>query len=273
MEMNGFFLIAGPCVIESEKLCMEVAEKLCTLTSKYRMPLIFKASYRKENRTRVDSFTGIGDHKGLEILQTIQHYFDIRVTTDVHTPDEALMAAEYGIDIIQIPAFLCRQTSLLKAAAQTGRNINVKKGQFLAPEQMQFVVEKLLQFGATMDKIILTERGTQFGYTDLIFDVRSIPKMKSLKVPVVLDVTHSLQSPNQTCGVTGGDPSMISSLAAAGVACGIDGIFVETHPRPHDALSDGSNMLPLDKMESLIRRIIAFREAYVKFEKEIQQPT
>lgn len=273
MEMNGFFLIAGPCVIESEKLCMEVAEKLCTLTSKYRMPLIFKASYRKENRTRVDSFTGIGDHKGLEILQTIQHYFDIRVTTDVHTPDEALMAAEYGIDIIQIPAFLCRQTSLLKAAAQTGRNINVKKGQFLAPEQMQFVVEKLLQFGATMDKIILTERGTQFGYTDLIFDVRSIPKMKRLNVPVVLDVTHSLQMPNQACGVAGGDPSMITTLAAAGVACGVDGIFVETHPRPQDALSDGNNMLALDKMELLIRSIITFRKTYVKLEKELQQHT
>ncbi len=181
------------------------------------------------------------------------------------------MAAEYGIDIIQIPAFLCRQTSLLKAAAQTGKTVNVKKGQFLAPGQMRFVVEKLLQFGATRDKIMLTERGTQFGYSDLIFDVRSIPKMKKLDVPVVLDVTHSLQLPNQEKGVAGGEPGLIASMAAAGVAAGVDGIFVETHPRPQEALSDGSNMLPLDRMDDMIRRIVAFRQAYVKLNKEIQE--
>jgi len=268
MDLDNFFLIAGPCVVESEKLCMEVAEKLCFLTAKYNLRLVFKASYRKENRTRVDSFTGIGDHRGLEILQTVKNYFNLIVTTDVHTPDEALMATEYGIDIIQIPAFLCRQTSLLKAAAQTGKAVNVKKGQFLSPTQMQFVVEKLLQFGATMERIILTERGTQFGYSDLIFDVRSIPIMKRLNVPVVLDVTHSLQMPNQVNGVSGGDPSLISTLAAAGVAAGVDGLFVETHPRPMDALSDGNIMLPLDQMESFIRRIIAFRKTYLNIEKE-----
>ncbi|HHV04580.1 MAG: 3-deoxy-8-phosphooctulonate synthase [Bacteroidales bacterium] len=268
MELNGFFLISGPCVIESEKLCMEIAERLCSLTAKYDLPLIFKSSYRKENRTRVDSFTGIGDRNGLEILQTIKQYYGIRVTTDVHTPNEALMAAEYGIDIIQIPAFLCRQTSLLKAAAQTGKMVNVKKGQFLAPDQMRFVVEKLLQFGATKDKIILTERGTQFGYSDLIFDVRSIPKMKKLGVPVVLDITHSLQIPNQERGIAGGEPELIGSMAAAGVACGVDGIFVETHPRPQEALSDGSNMLNLSKMEDLIRTIIALRQTYISIHKE-----
>lgn len=269
MELNSFFLISGPCVIESEQLCVEVAEKLCSLTTKYKVPLIFKSSYRKENRTRVDSFTGIGDRKGLEILQFIRQHYGIPVTTDVHTPDEALMAVDYDIDIIQIPAFLCRQTSLLKAAAETGKTVNVKKGQFLAPEQMRFVVEKLLRFGATKDKIILTERGTQFGYSDLIFDVRSIPKMKKLGVPVVLDVTHSLQQPNQERGVAGGQPELIAHMAAAGVSCGVDGIFVETHPRPHEAFSDGSNMLRLSNMENLLRTIVAFRQTYINLHRTI----
>jgi len=271
MDLQGFFLISGPCVIESEKICMDTAEKLLQITQKFRIPLIFKASYRKENRTRINSFTGIGDRNGLEVLQNIRQYFGIQVTTDVHTPDEALMAAEYDVDIIQIPAFLCRQTSLLKAAAQTGKKVNVKKGQFLAPDQMRFVVEKLLQFGALRNNIILTERGAQFGYTDLIFDVRSIPKMQKLQVPVVLDVTHSLQKPNQIRGVAGGDPQMISTLAAAGVAAGADGLFLETHPNPLEALSDGSNMLPLDQMEALVRKIIAFRQTYLMTQQDIQE--
>jgi 2-dehydro-3-deoxyphosphooctonate aldolase (KDO 8-P synthase) len=271
MDLQGFFLISGPCVVESEKICMETAEKLVQITQKYGIPLVFKASYRKENRTRIDSFTGIGDQNGLEVLQNIRQYFGIEVTTDVHTPDEAVVAAQYDVDIIQIPAFLCRQTSLLKAAAQTGKKVNVKKGQFLAPEQMRFVVEKLLQFGATKDKIFLTERGAQFGYTDLIFDVRSIPKMKKLHVPVILDVTHSLQKPNQEKGVAGGDPKLISTLAAAGVAAGADGLFIETHPNPAEALSDGSNMLPLDQMETLVRKIIAFRQTYLMTQQDIQE--
>ncbi len=271
MDLQGFFLISGPCVVESEKICMETAEKLLQITQKYGIPLIFKASYRKENRTRIDSFTGIGDRNGLEVLQNIREYFGVEITTDVHTPDEALMAAEYDVDIIQIPAFLCRQTSLLKAAAQTGKKVNVKKGQFLAPEQMRFVVEKLLQFGAIREKIMLTERGAQFGYTDLIFDVRSIPIMQKLHVPVILDVTHSLQKPNQTRGISGGDPQMISTLAAAGVASGADGLFIETHPNPAEALSDGSNMLPLNQMEVLVRKIIAFRQTYIITKQDIQE--
>ncbi|MDD5284040.1 MAG: 3-deoxy-8-phosphooctulonate synthase [Bacteroidales bacterium] len=271
MDLKGFFLISGPCVVESEKICMETAEKLVQITHKYNIPLIYKASYRKENRTRIDSFMGIGDRNGLEILQNIRQYFGIEITTDVHTPDEALMAAEYDVDIIQIPAFLCRQTTLLKAAAQTGKKVNVKKGQFLAPEQMRFVVEKLLQFGAIREHIMLTERGAQFGYTDLIFDVRSIPIMKKLHVPVVLDVTHSLQKPNQTRGIAGGDPKMISTMAVAGVAAGADGLFLETHPNPAQALSDGSNMLPLEQMESLVCKVVAFRQTYLMSQQDIQE--
>jgi 2-dehydro-3-deoxyphosphooctonate aldolase (KDO 8-P synthase) len=194
-------------------------------------------------------FYGIGDRKALEILQRIKETYKIRVITDIHLPEEAFLAATYHIDILQIPAFLCRQTSLLKAAAKTGKCVNVKKGQFLAPGQMQFVVDKLLQFGCDRSKIFLTERGTQFGYSDLIFDVRGIPEMQSFGVPVILDVTHSLQQPNKSKGVAGGRPGMITTLATAGVSIGVDGLFIETHPRPEEALSDGANMLPLNKMK------------------------
>ena len=268
MNLRDIFLIAGPCVVESEKICMNIAETLCRLTAEYNMQYVFKASYRKGNRTRYNSFTGIGDRNGLEVLQSVKKHFNTLVTTDIHTPDEAQVASDYGIDILQIPAFLCRQTSLLKAAAQTGRAVNVKKGQFLAPEQMGFVVEKLLEFGAAKEKILLTERGTQFGYKDLIFDVRGIPTMRKLDVPVVMDVTHSVQVPNQERGIAGGRPDMIFTLAAAAVAVGVDGLFVETHPNPAEALSDGSNMLSLDRMESLLRHILAFHSTYLDLNKE-----
>ena len=247
MITNDFLLIAGPCVVESEALCIQTADVLCSLAAKYDLPFVFKSSYRKDNRSRGDSFTGIGDRKALEILQRIKETYKIRVITDIHLPEEAFLAASYHIDILQIPAFLCRQTSLLKAAAKTGKCVNVKKGQFLAPGQMQFVVDKLLQFGCDRSKIFLTERGTQFGYSDLIFDV-----------------THSLQQPNQSKGVAGGRPGMITTLATAGVSIGVDGLFIETHPRPEEALSDGANMLPLNKMEALLRHILPFRELYKK---------
>lgn len=264
MITNDFLLIAGPCVVESEALCIQTADVLCSLAAKYDLPFVFKSSYRKDNRSRGDSFTGIGDRKALEILQRIKETYKIRVITDIHLPEEAFLADSYHIDILQIPAFLCRQTSLLKAAAKTGKCVNVKKGQFLAPGQMQFVVDKLLQFGCERSKIFLTERGTQFGYSDLIFDVRGIPEMQSFGVPVILDVTHSLQQPNQSKGVAGGRPGMITTLATAGVSIGVDGLFIETHPRPEEALSDGANMLPLNKMEALLRHILPFRELYKK---------
>ncbi|NLA15471.1 MAG: 3-deoxy-8-phosphooctulonate synthase [Bacteroidales bacterium] len=264
MEKNDFFLIAGPCVVESKELCMLIAEKLCRLAEKYKIPFLFKASFRKDNRTRFHSFTGIGDQEGLEIIRSVKEHFQIPVTTDIHTPDQAQMVSDYGIDLIQIPAFLCRQTSLLKAAAQTGRAVNVKKGQFLAPEQMSFVVEKLMQFGTSKEKIMVTERGTQFGYKDLVFDVRSIPAMKNLGVPVVMDVTHSVQAPNQEAGVAGGCPDMIFTMAATALAAGADALFIETHPAPQEALSDGSNMLLLSKMDELLQQALAFRNTYLK---------
>ncbi len=257
-ENSGFFLIAGPCVIESEQGARDIALRLKQICTDLGIPLVFKASFRKANRSRVDSFTGIGDREGLEVLGAIRREFEIPVTTDIHAADEAAMAAPF-VDILQIPAFLCRQTDILEAAAATGLLVNVKKGQFLSPESMGFVVEKLNHFRAR--KIWLTERGTSFGYQDLVVDFRAIPRMKSLGVPVVMDCTHSLQQPNQSSGVTGGDPTMIETIARAAVAVGADGLFMETHPRPSEALSDGANMLPLDQLEALLSRLLKLRAA------------
>ncbi|NCB96833.1 MAG: 3-deoxy-8-phosphooctulonate synthase [Bacteroidia bacterium] len=257
---NNFFLIAGPCVIESEELTRSVAEKTIEITTKLSIPFIFKSSYRKANRSKADSFTGLGDEKGLAILQRIKEDYKVPVLTDIHNPSEAALAASYNIDVLQIPAFLCRQTDLLEAAALTGKVINIKKGQFLAPISMKFAAEKVAQAGN--NKIMLTDRGTQFGYSDLIVDFRSIPEMSSFGYPVILDVTHSLQQPNQASGVTGGRPDLISTMARAGIAAGVDGIFIETHPEPSKALSDGANMLKLELLERTLTSLIPFRKAY-----------
>ncbi|MBK7871845.1 MAG: 3-deoxy-8-phosphooctulonate synthase [Saprospiraceae bacterium] len=260
-DSNNFFLIAGPCVVESEALCMEVAEKVSAICERLHIPYIFKASYRKANRSRLDSFTGIGDETGLSILKKVGEQFDLPTTTDIHTDEEATLAAEY-VDILQIPAFLCRQTSLLVAAADTGKVVNVKKGQFLSAEAMKYAMDKIIQSGN--DKVILTERGTTFGYQDLVVDFRGIPTMQSLGATVVLDCTHSLQQPNQASGVTGGRPALIETIAKAGVAVGVDGLFIETHPRPAEAKSDGENMLPLEKLEGVLERLLLIREALNK---------
>lgn len=257
---NNFFLIAGPCVIESEELTRSVAEKTIEITTKLSIPFIFKSSYRKANRSKADSFTGMGDEKGLAILQRIKEDYKVPVLTDIHNPSEAALAASYNIDVLQIPAFLCRQTDLLEAAALTGKVINIKKGQFLAPISMKFAAEKVAHAGN--NKIMLTDRGTQFGYSDLIVDFRSIPEMSSFGYPVILDVTHSLQQPNQASGVTGGRPDLISTMARAGIAAGVDGIFIETHPEPSKALSDGANMLKLELLERTLTSLIPFRKAY-----------
>jgi len=257
-DSGNFFLIAGPCVVESEKLCFEVAESVMAITDRLRIPFIFKASYKKANRSRLDSFTGIGDKEGLEILAKIRNTLKIPTITDIHTEQEAEMAANY-VDILQIPAFLCRQTDLLVAAAKTGKFVNVKKGQFLSAESMKFAVEKIKMSGN--NNIMLTERGSMFGYQDLVVDYRSIPEMQKNNVPVVLDITHSLQQPNQPGGVTGGNPAMIGTIAKAGIAVGVDGIFVETHPSPARALSDGANMLHLDKLNGLLEQLIKIRKA------------
>ncbi len=263
LDNNSFFLIAGPCVVESEALCMEVAEKVSDICHRLGIPYIFKASYRKANRSRLDSFTGIGDEEALRILHKVGQQFDLPVTSDIHTDDEAALAAPY-VDILQIPAFLCRQTSLLQAAALTGKVVNIKKGQFVSPEAMQFAVDKVAQTGNS--KVILTERGTTFGYQDLIVDFRGIPVMQSFGVPVVLDCTHSLQQPNQSSGVTGGRPALIETIAKAGVAVGVNGLFIETHPKPAEAKSDGANMLPLDRLEGLLERLLRIRQAAVSAE-------
>lgn len=255
---DAFFLIAGPCVVESEALCFEVAGQVSQICDRLGIPYIFKASYRKANRSRLDSFTGIGDEQALGILQKVGRHFDLPVTTDIHTDDEAALAAAY-VDILQIPAFLCRQTSLLQAAAVTGKVVNIKKGQFVSPEAMQFAVDKVRQSGN--QQVMLTERGTTFGYQDLIVDFRGIPVMQSFGVPVVLDCTHSLQQPNQSSGVTGGRPALIETIARAGVAVGVNGLFIETHPKPAEAKSDGANMLPLDRLEGLLERLLRIRQA------------
>lgn len=261
-DSGNFFLLAGPCVVESEELVMEVAEKMVAITNRLQIPYIFKASYRKANRSRLDSFTGIGDIEALEILKKVRDRFDVPVVTDIHDKEEAAMAAEY-VDVLQIPAFLCRQTDLLVAAAQTGRYVNIKKGQFLAPEAMQFAANKIREAGN--NKVMLTDRGSTFGYYDLIVDYRGIPEMQKTGCPVVLDITHSLQQPNQSSGVTGGKPELIETVARAGIAVGVDGIFIETHPNPAVAKSDGANMLRLDQMETLLEHLVAIRKVIRTF--------
>lgn len=258
LDSGAFFLIAGPCVVEGESLCFEIAEQVSEICDRLRIPYIFKASYRKANRSRADSFTGIGDEEGLQIIQKVGAQLGLPTTTDIHADEEAALAAKY-VDILQIPAFLSRQTSLLVAAAQTGKVVNIKKGQFLSPEAMQFARDKVVAAGN--DQVWLTERGVMFGYQDLIVDFRGIPVMQSFGAPVVLDCTHSLQQPNQSSGVTGGRPALIETIAKAGVAVGVDGLFIETHPRPSEAKSDGANMLPLDKLEGLLSRLMKVREA------------
>lgn len=250
-DQSRFFLLAGPCVVENENLVMSVAEKVKEISLHLNIPYAFKASYRKANRTRNDSFTGIGDKRALQLLEKVKKEFDLPIVTDIHSAAEASMAAAY-VDILQIPAFLCRQTDLLIAAANTGKYVNVKKGQFLSPEAMKFAVEKIQACGN--NKVMLTERGTTFGYQDLVVDFRGIPIMKKLEVPVVMDCTHSLQKPNQRAGVTGGDPELIETMALSAIAAGADGLFIETHPQPGKALSDGANMLPLHQLRNLLEK-------------------
>lgn len=258
IHSENFFLLAGPCVIEGEDMALRIADRIVQITDKLHIPYVFKGSYRKANRSRIDSFTGIGDEKALKVLEKIRNTFDVPVVTDIHAPHEAEMAAEY-VDILQIPAFLCRQTDLLVAAARTNKIINIKKGQFLAPESMKFAAEKAIEAGN--HQIMLTERGTTFGYQDLVVDFRGIPEMKSFGYPVILDATHSLQRPNQTCGVTGGQPQLIETIAKAGIACGVDGLFLETHEDPSKAKSDGANMLKLDLLEDLLTKLVRLRGA------------
>lgn len=255
---NNFFLIAGPCVIENETQPFEIAEQLLEISNRLGLKLIFKASYRKANRSKLDSFTGIGDKKGLEILKKIRETYKLPVITDIHSAEEAETAAEY-VDILQIPAFLCRQTDILTAAAKTGKIINIKKGQFLSAQSMQFAAKKVAESGN--EKIMLTDRGTMFGYQDLIVDFRGIPTMKAFGYPVIMDITHSLQQPNQSQGVSGGVPEMIETIAKAAIAVGADGIFMETHPEPSKAKSDGANMLPLSQVESLLQKLIKIKQA------------
>ena len=250
-KSENFFLMAGPCVIEGEDMALRIAEKIVGITERLHIPYVFKGSYRKANRSRLDSFTGIGDEK-------VSETFDIPTVTDIHETTEAAMAAEY-VDVLQIPAFLCRQTDLLVAAAKTGKIVNIKKGQFLSPGAMQFAVQKVMDAGN--DNVMITERGTTFGYTDLVVDFRGIPQMQTFGFPVIMDVTHSLQQPNQTSGVTGGLPALIETIAKAAIAIGTDGLFIETHPEPSQAKSDGANMLRLDLLEDLLTRLVRLRQA------------
>lgn len=253
---GNFFLLAGPCVIEGEQMAMDIAGEIKETADRLNIPYVFKGSYRKANRSRLDSFTGIGDLKALEILDKVRKTYGIPVVTDIHQPDEAAMAASF-VDVLQIPAFLCRQTDLLIAAANTGKMVNIKKGQFLAPDAMRHAVAKVREAGN--DNVAVTERGTTFGYQDLIVDFRGIPEMKKFDCPVITDVTHSLQQPNQTTGVTGGRPDMIETIARAAVAVGTDGLFIETHPDPAVAKSDGANMLRLELLPQLLERLTAIR--------------
>ena len=257
-DKNSFFLIAGPCAIEGEDMALEIAERVATITDKLGIPYIFKGSYRKANRSRIDSFTGIGDERALEILGKVAQRFNLPVTTDIHTVPEAALAAQY-VDVLQIPAFLCRQTDLVVAAAETGKVVNIKKGQFLSPSGMAHARQKVLDSGN--DQVWLTERGTTFGYTDLVVDFRGIPTMRALGSPTVMDCTHSLQQPNQSSGVTGGKPQLIETIAKAAIAVGADGLFMETHPNPSVAKSDAANMLPLDQLEGLLEKLLRVREA------------
>ena len=257
---NNFFLMCGPCAIEGEEIALRIAEKIVKITDKLQIPYIFKGSYKKANRSRIDSFTGIGDEKALKILEKIGKEFDIPTVTDIHESGEAAMAAAY-VDVLQIPAFLCRQTDLLIAAAKTGKVINIKKGQFLSASSMKFAVDKVVESGNP--NVILTDRGNTFGYQDLIVDFRGIPEMRSFNVPVVMDCTHSLQQPNQASGVTGGKPALIEIIAKAAIAVGADGLFIETHPDPKNAKSDGANMLHLDLLEDLLVKLVRVRQAIV----------
>lgn len=259
-DENNFFLIAGPCVVESEELIMEVADKVSSICKNLGIPYIFKSSYRKANRTSASSFTGIGDEKALTALKKVGSTYHLPTTSDIHAHEEAAMAAKY-IDVLQIPAFLCRQTDLLVAAAETGKVVNVKKGQFLSGPSMKFAAEKISQAGN--HKIILTERGNSYGYQDLVVDYRNIPWMQAIQVPVVMDCTHSLQQPNQTSGVTGGNPQLIGTIAKAAIATGADGLFIETHPNPAVAKSDGANMLKLGLLEDLLKRLVRLRKAVI----------
>ncbi len=261
-ESGNFLLIAGPCVVESEEIVFETAEHLVKLSEKYGIPFIFKSSYRKANRSKGDSFSGIGDIKALKILADVRRRFTVPVITDIHNPDEARMAANY-VDVLQIPAFLCRQTDLLVAAAKTGKWVNIKKGQFLSGTSMKFAVDKVRESGN--DLIMLTDRGNMFGYQDIVVDFRNIPEMQKIGVPVIMDITHSLQQPNQEAGVSGGRPDMIETIGKAAISVGADGIFIETHPDPSIAKSDGANMLILSGMDKLLKRLVALRKTINSF--------
>lgn len=264
IDDNNFFLIAGPCIVENEEVCFEIAEKVIEICDKFKIPYIFKASYRKANRSRIDSFTGIGDEKALTIIEKVKEYYSIPVITDIHSIEEASYAASF-VDVLQIPAFLSRQTDLLIAAAKTGKYVNIKKGQFMSAEAMQFAADKVKDSGNT--NIMLTDRGTMFGYQDLIVDYRGIPEMKKLEYPTILDITHSLQQPNQSSGISGGKPELIETIAKAGIAVGADGLFIETHPDPAIAKSDGSNMLQLNKLESLLEKLTILKDSVNKIAK------
>lgn len=259
-DSNNFFLMAGPCAIEGEEIAFRIAEKIVKITDKLAIPYIFKGSYRKANRSRIDSFTGIGDEKALKILEKIGKEFGVPTVTDIHESQEAAMAAAY-VDVLQIPAFLCRQTDLLVAAAQTGKVVNVKKGQFLSAGSMKYAVDKITENGNP--NVLLTDRGNTFGYQDLIVDFRGIPEMKAFNVPVIMDCTHSLQQPNQASGVTGGKPALIETIAKAAIAVGADGLFIETHPDLVNAKSDAANMLHLDLLEGLLEKLIKVRQAII----------
>jgi 2-dehydro-3-deoxyphosphooctonate aldolase (KDO 8-P synthase) len=260
IQPNSFFLIAGPCVVENDTMVFEIAERVFSICQKLGIPYIFKASYRKANRTSAQSFAGIGDEIALQLINAVGKKFNIPTLTDIHAASEAAMAADY-VDVLQIPAFLCRQTDLLQAAAATGKVVNVKKGQFLSGPSMKFAVEKIQQAGNP--NVWLTERGNSFGYQDLIVDYRNIPWMKAHGVPVIMDCTHSLQQPNQTSGVTGGNPELIETIAKAAIAAGADGLFIETHPNPSVAKSDGANMLHLDLLEPLLEKLVRLRQALI----------
>jgi 2-dehydro-3-deoxyphosphooctonate aldolase (KDO 8-P synthase) len=259
-QSNQFFILAGPCAIEGRDMAMQIAERIKTVSDKLNIPFIFKGSYRKANRSRLDSFTGIGDEKALKILAEVGQQFDVPTVTDIHESGEAAMAAEY-VDVLQIPAFLCRQTDLLVAAANTGKVVNVKKGQFLSAEAMKFAVQKIRESGN--ENVMLTDRGNSFGYQDMIVDFRGIPVMQENNCPVIMDITHSLQQPNQTAGVTGGKPELIGTIAKAAIAVGVDGLFLETHHNPAVAKSDGANMLHLDNLENLLTNLTRIRESII----------